>query len=250
MGNTEKLEKQWLPFIQRYEKGEWRAPIFRDMIVADANRLAQNNDNITLLDIGCGSGFDGDSTLQKTLAQVVWRYIGVEPDKEIELGNWFSQAYRCRFEDAEIEPDTVNIAFAVMVLEHVNNPEVFWHKLYDILKKGGVFWGFTIDARHWFAYASILAEKIRIKDWYLNKLYGVRGSGRYDNYPVYYRCNKPRQIQVFTRRYASCCLFNFKRVGQMECYFPNNAKWISRLIDRVAISLGCPGGIMAIRVEK
>lgn len=246
----EKPERQWQPFLQRYENGEWRAPIFRDMIVVDAKRLAQQNSNITLLDIGCGSGFDGDSTLQKSLTQAAWRYIGVEPDKEIELGNMFTQTHRCRFEDAEIERDTVDIAFAVMVLEHFENPEMFWHKLYSILKTGGVFWGFTIDARHWFAYASILAEKIQIKDWYLNKLYGVRGSERYENYPVYYRSNKPRQIQVLTHQYASSCILNFKRVGQMECYFPSKARWISRLIDRVAISLGSPGGIMAIRVEK
>ncbi len=162
----------------------------------------------------------------------------------------FTQSHRCRFEEAEIELETIDLAFAVMVLEQFKDPARFWHKLHCVLKKGGVFWGFTVDARHWFVYASVIAEKIHLKNWYLNKIYGVRGSERYENYPVYYRCNQPQQIKKLTNQFSSSCILNFNRVGQMECYFPRKAQWISRLIDRVAIRLGCPGGIMAVRVEK
>ncbi len=48
----EKPEEQWLPFLQRYEQSEWRAPIFRDMILINKKKLARTNSKITMLDIG------------------------------------------------------------------------------------------------------------------------------------------------------------------------------------------------------
>ena len=240
----------WHQYIRRYKDGEWRGLIFRDMILDDLLRLENLNGKLTLLDIGCGCGFDSDERLQLSLSQHAGKYIGVEPDLEIELRNIFSKTYRCPFEDAQIDQESIDIGFAVMVLEHFKKPEIFWDKIHKILKKGGVFWGFTVDARHWFVWASIMTEALHIKDWYLNKLHGKRGEERYENYGVFYKSNTPRQIERYTTLFSSRTFVNFYRVGQMDYYIPPQVKWIGRTLDRITISIGLPGSILAVRVEK
>jgi len=72
---------------------EWRYCIFRDMILADARRLRPKP---TILDIGCGAGFDGGVPLQRSIADVVGCNIGVEADPEIlvALLGWLSLRFK------------------------------------------------------------------------------------------------------------------------------------------------------------
>ena len=245
-----RAEPQWEPFLRRYTDGEWRAPIFRDMLLADAKALEKDRGGLTFLDIGCGGGFDGDGELQASIAQVAGQYIGIEPDTAIEIGSMFSSSYRCSFEDAPIEDNSIDLAFAVMVLEHFDNPQVFWDKVHKVLRKGGVFWGFTVDARHWFVSASVLTEKLHVKDMYLDMLHGKRGEERYENYGVFYRTNTPEQIEGLTNSFASTTVLNFYRVGQLDYYFPSSLQWMGRAVDRFAARMGWPGSLLAVRVEK
>lgn len=239
---------EWAPYIHRYINGEWRAPIFRDLILSDAKKLS--SDNLTFLDIGCGGGFDSDPKIQHAIAQVPKKFIGIEPDTEMELSDIFTSVHRCCFENAHIEPNSIDIAYAAMVLEHFENPHLFWSKIFEILRPGGVFWGFTVDARHWFVSASLLTEKLHIKDLYLNMLHGKRGEQRYENYGVFYRSNTPQQIEKLTERFTSKTILNFHRIGQVDYYIPKKLRWLSRTFDRFSISRGWPGSTMAVRVEK
>ncbi|MFH2060868.1 MAG: methyltransferase domain-containing protein [Pseudomonadota bacterium] len=239
---------KWDSYVKRYTDGEWRATIFRDLILNEVERMEK--DKLSVLDIGCGGGFDHDMKIQKSIALGVDKYIGVEPDSEIKLNDFFSVVHRTYFEDAPIEKESIDIAFAVMVLEHFSNPQVFWNKIYDILNEGGVFWGFTVDARHPFKHLSVLTEKFRIKDFYLNMLRGERGEQRYENYGTYYKSNTPKQIYAATRKFARKDFLNFNRIGQMDYYFPISLRWVGRTIDYMTLKLGIPGSILAIRVEK
>jgi hypothetical protein len=144
----------------------------------------------------------------------------------------------------------VDVAFAVMVLEHVTRPQEFWDKLFDVLKPGGVFWGFTMDARHWFCAASLFLDRLGLKDLYLSYLLGKRGSQRYENYPVHYRCNKPPQVQRCAQRFRSCECINFARVGQINHYFPRPVRGLATLADRWAIASRQPGTLLAVRAVK
>ena len=71
-----------------------------------------------------------------------------------------------------------------MVLEHLADPRTFFEKVHTVLRPQGVFWGFTVDARHPFVTASVVSEKLHVKDLYLNIMFGKRGEGRYENYGV------------------------------------------------------------------
>jgi SAM-dependent methyltransferase len=238
---------RWTSYVERYRGGECRDQIFLDLILEDARRLGSG---LTILDIGCGRGFDGDIPLQQVIAQAAGRYVGIEPDRAVTPGPYFAETHRCLFEDASLPPESVDVAFAIMVLEHLHRPARFWNKLWTILKGGGVFWALTVDARHWFCQASRWAERLRIKDQYLSALFGTRGVDRYENYPVYYRTNTPRQIRRHARRFRSCSFINFARVGQCGYYLPPRLQPFMNALERRALRQGRPGTLLAVRVVK
>jgi SAM-dependent methyltransferase len=241
----------WAPFLDRYRVGEYRATVFRDVILADLDRLRSVSGETTVLDIGCGRGFDDDPNIQSALAAAAGRYLGVEPDTDAEPGPFFEAVHRCRLEDADIPAGSVDLAFAVMVLEHLNSPQAFWDTLHRILRDGGVFWGFTMNARHWFVAASLLAKTLHLKDQYLDRLHGGRGRERYENYPVYYRSNTAGQVGRLTQRFRRRDVLSFHRIGQLDYYFPPRMRPVGRLLDRLPGVTGRPmGSILAVRVEK
>ena len=168
------IDAQIADAIRQYEGGAYRARLVHDLILHDAAALG---DRCVFLDIGCGKGFDSDIPLQESLARSAGSYIGVEPDTAVTPAGHVTDLRRGFFEQADIAPASVHVAFAIMVLEHLEHPQPFWDKLYDVLVPGGVFWGLTVDARHWFSSASIWSERLRVKDWYLNRLMGDRGKG-------------------------------------------------------------------------
>ena len=244
-----RTEFDWKPYLDRYQGGEWRAPIFHDMVMADVAALTATAAPV-LLDIGCGRGFDDDLRLQTSLALKSSRYIGVEPDPDIALAAAISEPFRCAFEEAPIPPGSVDCAFAVMVLEHVTDPAAFWRKTADVLRPGGIFWGFTVDSRHWFSSASRLMKSTGLKDWYLNQLHGRKGVERYENYPIAYKTNTPKQVEAFTSEFSACDIVNFQRVGQMDFYLPRFTRWVGRLHDQFSMAMGRPGNVLLIRAVK
>ncbi len=204
----------------------------------------------TLLDIGCGNGFDGSLEIQQELAQHADTYLGVEPDPSVALGPHIDHAYRCLFEDAPIPPQSVDLAFAVMVLEHLPRPQLFWDRLRDVLRPGGVFWGFTVDARHWFCLASLWLKNLHVKDLYLHRLLRHDdGAKDYQNYPVYYRANSPAQVLPCVRLFDRCDFLSFQRAGQLNYYLPRCLHRINTRLDRSLIARGKPGAILAIRLQ-
>ncbi|HTR14156.1 MAG TPA: class I SAM-dependent methyltransferase [Roseiarcus sp.] len=238
---------QYDEYLQRYRRREWRARIFHDLIARDI-RAAGNG--CVVLDIGCGGGFDDDLPLQKSLAALSGRYIGIEPDAHVEPGAHVAEIHRCLFEQAPIQPGSIDVAFAVMVLEHVQNPQHFWGKVHEILKPGGTFWGMTVDGRSLFAKASFWLEQLHVKELYMRWLRGRRGEERYLNYPVFYRCNTPRQIEAETQGFAEHHVINFSGVGQHRHAFPQWLYPLSDQFDRWIVNNNKPGTLLMLRLVK
>jgi SAM-dependent methyltransferase len=238
---------RWAPYIARYRAGVCRDRLVHDLVIEEARRIGPGP---TILDIGCGRGLDGDAPLQAKLASAAGRYIGIEPDAEIPLGDWFTETHRCRFEEAPLEPESVDIAVSVMVLEHLPSPQPFWDKLHEVLREGGVFLGLTIDARHPFSRLSLWLDRAGLKDLYLRAILGRRGEGRYENYPVHYRSNTPEVVGRQARAFREVEAVNFARADQWSGYFPRPLRPLIAAVDRRAIRAGRPGTLLAIRAMK
>jgi SAM-dependent methyltransferase len=242
------IDDRWASYRARYSSGEWRSPLFRDMILDDVHRSGTRP---TILDIGCGDGLDGEITLQRTIAQAAGRFIGIEPDRKVILGDHFSETHRCLFEDAPIPPGSVDLAYAIMVLEHLPSPQLFWDKLHEVLADGGVFWGLTVDARHLFSRLSLWSGRLRIKNSYLDFMLGrTEQDARYKNYPTYYRSNTPPEIARLASAFRSCECVNFSRVGQWSPYLPKPIRRFADELDRRSIRNGRPGTLMIVRAVR
>ena len=237
----------WAEWLGRWRLGAYRAGFFRDLILADARRLGPRP---TLLDIGCGSGLDGDPAMQQSLADVAGRYIGIEPDLSMTVGPCFTEVHRCPLEDAPLATGSIDVAFAVFVIEHLRQPQDFWERLYELLGPGGVFWGFTIDRRHFFGLASILVEKTGVKRWYLRRVRRTGALSKICTYPVYYRANTPREIRRQVGQFRSARFMNLHRMGQFDAYLPGWLQPAGRVVDRLTAALGLPGPMLAVRLEK
>jgi SAM-dependent methyltransferase len=248
-GGATKAESVLDHATARYRAGERRGVIFRDLVVESLRGFDQ--DEVTALDIGCGHGFDDDVALQRSIANRVHQFVGIEPDTDIPPPPYFTEMHRSSLEEAaELTPGSVHVAYATFVLEHLNDPEAFLRKIHECLVPGGVFWAFTVDARHPFTVASKLMERLGLKGFYLNTLRGRRGVERYENYPTVYRINSPRQVRRFSGRFFSTECASLLRPGQMDYYLPRFARGPAHLLERVAGFLHMPGAILVIRLNK
>lgn len=238
----------WHGVSERFQQeGVWRDRIFHDLILDDARRLGRRP---TILDIGCGRGLDGDLPLQRSIAAAADRFIGVEPDPAIKLGEFFTESHCCLFEDAPLAPGSIDIAYAVMVMEHIPDPERFWAKLREVLADGGVFWGMTVDGRHPFCRSSNLLERLRLKDLYLNLLFGKRGTERYENYPTFYRTNTPEAVARDARAFHDVQSLSLSRPGLWSSTYPRPLRPFIDALDRRRIRHDRPGILLLVRAVK
>jgi SAM-dependent methyltransferase len=204
----------------------------------------------TVLDIGCGLGFDCEVRYQQALSTQAGRFIGIEPDHTIDPPKFFSEVYHTTLEQAPIAPGSVDVAYAVMVLEHVADPAAFWTRLHEILAPGGVFVAFSVNGAHWFAPIARFMSIIKLKTKYLDLLRGKRGMERYEDYPVYYRTNTVRQLRRFAREFRDLRMDLFGATGNVACYAPTALQPIVRAVDGLAYRLLEQSINIAIRAER
>lgn len=233
--------------IERYRRGEWRTPIFRDLVLADIVKRKP----AVVLDIGCGSGFDGDPSISKSLADHSYRYIGIEPDESVARPNFVTEMHCSILESAAIQPASVDVAFAVMVLEHIQDPKHFMAAVSRVLKPGGVFWGFTIHSCHWFSKISQIMGQLKLKNGYLNWRFGPIGSvARYENYPTFYRLNREEDFRRYARDFSHSEIYALERDDQALYYFPRFLRPMARFWDRAVYGRGKPGALLMVRLGK
>jgi SAM-dependent methyltransferase len=237
----------WSDYLDRWKAGQSRAVLFRDMVVDEMRGLGRA---ATVLDIGCGRGFESFPPLQKTVAGEAGRFLGVEPDESIPVGPHFAEVYRCRLEDAPLVPGSVDVAIAVFVLEHLETPTLFWRKLHEVLREGGAFWAVTVDRRHPFCTAARLFERLGLKEPYLNYMRGKPAAQRVETYPVFYRANTPRTIRRQARAFASIEYLSLHRRGQLDYYLPRILRPAAHLLDLCVEAFGLPGPAFVVRLVK
>ena len=179
-------------------------------LLADEILMARTSESAdgsrTVLDIGCGNGigdlFDRQIHLGALCRSTGRRYIGVDPKSEAAVAapSPFHEVLRTSLEDAPLDANSVDVAYAAYVLEHLSDPSRFFARLHAVLKDGGVFLAVAPDSRHFFAKAARLFQSTKLKRWYLQRL------GRHEQAEqrVYYLANSPRQIREHARRFRLC----------------------------------------------
>jgi 2-polyprenyl-3-methyl-5-hydroxy-6-metoxy-1,4-benzoquinol methylase len=239
----------WRIWLTRLRTKEWRTPIFFEIVSWEIGTRTGAK-RPTVLDIGCGLGFDGEVRYQQALSTQAGRFIGIEPDRAIDPPKFFSEVYQTTLEEAPIARGSVDVAYAVMVLEHVAQPAAFWSRLHEILAPGGVFVAFSVNGAHWFAPISRFMSIINLKSKYLDLLQGKRGTERYVDYPVYYRTNTVSQIRRHAQQFRLIRTDLFGATGNVASYAPRRLQPIVRAIDSLAYRLLGESINIVIRAER
>lgn len=130
-----------------------------------------------------------------------------------------------------------DLVAAIMVMEHVSDPDRFFREVARVLRTGGYFVGHKISASHdvtWIRRClGVLPH--RAKQWLVPTLYGRREE---DTFPTHYRLNRLGQIRRVCRRsglsdpmitqYADPYSFKFSRFLQVAAIV------VDRLLEAVA----------------
>lgn len=184
-----------------------------------------------VLDIGCG----GD--LPAALNSITGRYgslDGVDPSPEVAQHPLLDQRWHAPFETSSVPSATYDCAYAYNVLEHITDPVPFFRKVHEVLKPGGVFWALTPNGRHPFALLSRSIERIGLKPFARRKIGRDEATGTMavNDYPAYYRCNRPGAVTRAIRDlgFARARFFYFPCV-QWDTYFPRWLKWAPHAFD-------------------
>lgn len=247
-GKAGEVDEHQRRLLARLNGAEWRSPIYSELIVADIRRFSEP---VTVLEIGCGIGFDGDVGLQRQMAEHADRFIGVEPDPDVEPEPLFTELIRAPLEDAALEPASVDVAYSVMVMEHLEEPTAFVEAIHRALRPGGVYWGFTVDRRHWYTYVANAMTRVNLKSRYLDVLSGQsRGEGRYHDYPTAYRINRPRDVRRFEALFSRIDCWNVGPVDSASHYAPRALQPLVRGFERLRVGLGAPRTDFVVRMVK
>ena len=145
------------------------------------------------LDIGCGEGLGQSGAFLTPIRDAVADLQGLEPDPNVEVDDRFDRVERALMEDADLPENHFDVAYAMLVMEHVADPERFMAAVHRCLKPGGAFLFLTPNRRHYFTVIAHAAKRLGIAETALRL---VRPAAAVDDYhyPVVYRFNRPEDI--------------------------------------------------------
>jgi len=186
----------------------------------------------TVLDIGCGYGIRREREPQRRIAAAAGRLWGLDPDPEVEIDReLFQEFWRSTLESAPIPAESVDVAYAHMVVEHVADAARFARKLHHVLKPDGCAVLLTINARSYLGRAARMALRIRAQDSILRALRGGSVVEDY-HYPALYRFNDERVVtRVALDAGFEKAEFAYLDRGEARVYFPGALRFIPRCIE-------------------
>jgi hypothetical protein len=108
----------------------------------------------------------------------------------------------------------------------------------------------TVDGRHPFCRSSHWLERLRLKDLYLNLLFGRRGVDRYENYPTFYRTNTPDAVARHAHGFRDVQCLSLTRPGLWSSSYPKPLRPLVDALDRDRVRRDRPGILLLIRAVK
>lgn len=151
----------------------------------------------TVLDIGCGRGeyqdlkctYVRDMRIFKNRCQKV---IGIDMDKGASENPFLDEFHLIDSGRWEVEDQSIDIAFADYVLEHVSDVEGFFSECNRVLKPGGILCMRTVNLHSYFGFISSMIP---------NRMHGKVASSVQDErqevdvFPTVYKCNTKGKIK-------------------------------------------------------
>jgi len=182
-----------------------------------------------VLDIGCGQGLFRRIESQRKMAPLIGNYVGIEPDPDVEIDRAiFGEVYRSTMEEAALPANSIDVAYAAMVVEHVAKPGAFLSAVRRALRPGGIFLFCTPNADSYFGIACRLTIALKMDEVALAVLRRRETVDLY-HYPITYRLNSRVLIERAARGAGMNSEVAFSEsMNSCSQYFPGPAKAILR----------------------
>lgn len=132
--------------------------------------------DLRVIDMGAG---DGQEEYSPFFSDISTRYVGVDPDHDIEDNQWVDEQIQMPAEDfasqhakaiAAGEAEPFDLATAIYVWEHLEDPAAFLRAAHDVLRPGGTMLCITPNGLHPFGLGSKVLAKLDLTDKVLRKL--------------------------------------------------------------------------------
>jgi SAM-dependent methyltransferase len=110
--------------------------------------------------------------------------VGVDVDPRVRDNPLLDEGVIADAYQLPFQAESFDVAFAIYVLEHIEEPQTFVREIARVLRPGGVFLALTPNRLH---YVSIVASltPLGFHRWYNRR----RGRPAEDTFPTYYRMN-------------------------------------------------------------
>lgn len=118
------------------------------------------NPGAIVLDCGAGKG-----KTRYSLGDKVHKIVGIDLSDEVLANPLLDEAHVCDACDTPFSDDTFDAIFALMVLGHIESPELFLREMLRILKPKGGFYFITPNSNQYFGSLSF-----RVGNWKLSVL--------------------------------------------------------------------------------
>ena len=151
----------------------------------------------TLLDIGCGRGrYEDDVNEFRRSLRIfkgkVARVIGIDVGPAGKDNPYLDEFHMIETDRWPVPDQSVDVAISDYVLEHIENPDLFFSELNRVLKPGGYF--FARTANSW-GYVSLIARLVPNR-MHARVVAGAQEDRKEEDvFPTYYRCNSKRRLK-------------------------------------------------------
>jgi SAM-dependent methyltransferase len=169
----------------------------RDGTIAFYERVnALLSPNAVVLDVGCGRGEYSEDPVAyrrdlRILSGKCARVVGVDRDPAAEANPFLDDFRILDREQWPIQTESVDLCLIDNVLEHVEDPDLFFRESARVLRRGGITCIRTPNA---LGYSTLMARLLP-NAAHLAVLRRVQpGRRTEDVFPTVYRCNTPRRL--------------------------------------------------------
>ena len=142
-----------------------------------------------ILDLGCGTSTE--LARYRSADREVWG-----TDFEAHSNTYPLEWFRTFGSGGSIPfpADSFDLVVAIMVMEHVESPSLFFSEVARVLRPGASFVGHTISGNHYVTWLRRLIGLLphSVSQWLVRKLYG---RAEEDTFPTFYRLNRRAQIE-------------------------------------------------------
>lgn len=171
------------------------------------------NSSSIVLDAGCGRGVYAEDPISVRRELRIFKgkckkVIGTDVDKTAEENPFLDEFRLIESSHCPLEDESVDVCVCDSVLEHVEDPELFFSECQRVMKPGGYL---CIRTSNVLSYIGLFSRLIpnRLHAVVVSKVQDKRQEE--DVFPTLYRCNTKRRIRYMLNKYGfEHCVYGYE----------------------------------------